>query len=246
MQDQLTQESEHFDRLVTETGSTWWGDRTPAAQVREASRMRILASTIRPAPGAVFVEVGCGIGNVTIKLAELFPNHPIYAIDVSAGAIDYARRMHQRPNVTYAVGDAEHVAQAIPPTDYIVGRSILHHLQDLDAALREFFRVLRPGGAIFFSEPNPYNPHSFIVGKSRYLRRLDDWSDSEKPISAHALAAGLRRAGFTDVMVEPFDFVHPAFPLAVARLTDRANGALCRLPGLRWLAGSLIVHATKP
>jgi SAM-dependent methyltransferase len=242
----MTTESEHFDRLVAESGATWWGDRTPAAQVREASRLRLLASTIRPKPGAVFLEVGCGIGNVTVRLAELFPDHRICAVDVSDGAISYAQRVNHRPNISYAVVEAEHVGQVVPTADYVVGRSILHHLFDLEGALAEFCRILTPGGRLFFSEPNPYNLHTFVVSKSRYLRKLDEWSDSEEPIPAPALAAALRRAGFTDVMVEPFDFVHPAFPLGVARLTDRANPILGAVPGLRWLAGSLIVQAAKP
>jgi ubiquinone/menaquinone biosynthesis C-methylase UbiE len=46
--------------------------------------------------------------------------------------------------------------------DVAYGSSILHHL-NLDDALAEVFRVLRPGGRIAFTEPNILNPQVTIM-----------------------------------------------------------------------------------
>lgn len=241
-------EKGYFDDLVQETEATWWGDRTPAAQVREQTRIALLRRTLNPPSGSLFLEVGCGVGNFSFKLAEQFPGCHFVCIDLSEDAISIARKKHRRPNIEYLVGDCGN----LPPhlvgrqMDYVVGRSILHHLPDLPGALRGFYEALRQGGRLFFSEPNPLNPHTFLVSRFSYLQRLDQWSRSERPVSAVRLRQILEYEGlFSCVSIEPYDFVHPAFPLVMARLVDRMNCLLSGVPLIRYLAGSLIISAEK-
>ena len=55
----------------------------------------------------------------------------------------------------------------------------------------------------------------------------------------------LNRAGFCEVSVRPFDFLHPALPESLARPTESLLTGLEGVPGLREIAGSLLVHARR-
>jgi hypothetical protein len=54
----------------------------------------------------------------------------------------------------------------------------------------------------------------------------------------------MRRAGFRDVVVRPFDFVHPATPAAWVDRVARLGERLERVPALREIAGSLLIRGT--
>lgn len=47
----LAGEREYFDALVRRTEATWWGDRTPPAQIRKAARVRLMSAQLNPAEG---------------------------------------------------------------------------------------------------------------------------------------------------------------------------------------------------
>lgn len=83
----------------------------------------------------------------------------------------------------HAVGLVQCAAEALPfadaSFDAILGKGILHHL-DLDAAVPEIWRVLRPGGKAVFLEPLVHNP--ILKSYRRLTPRLR--SPTERALSA--------------------------------------------------------------
>ena len=61
---------------------------------------------------------------------------------------------------------------------------------------------------------------------------------------------GLRRllehAGFTDVEITPFDWLHPSTPPSLIPFVRLAGQLAERLPGVREFAGSLYIRARVP
>jgi SAM-dependent methyltransferase len=193
----------------------------------------------REARGRV-LEIGCGTGAWTRCLVRT--SLTITSIELSQDLLAVART-EGRP-VRYACADGEHLPFADDSFDVVSGLSILHHLE-IEAALREVFRVLKPGGKAWFSEPNMLNPQIMLQKNIPVLKRWAGDTPDETAYFRWSLNRRFRQAGFSRVEVTPSDFLHPAIPAIAARAMDWTGRQLERIPGLREIAGSLIVHAEK-
>ena len=142
-------------------------------------------------------------------------------------------RLAGTPNVALHRGNAEQMPYAASSFDAVYGSSVLHHL-DLDRALAEVFRVLRPGGRCVFTEPNILNPQVAVMFHLGLTKRYFGVSPDEMAFSRFRAARALKAAGFAGAVVEPFDFLHPATPEALCdvrrprRAGDRARAAPAR------------------
>jgi SAM-dependent methyltransferase len=105
------------------------------------------------------LDYGCG-SHSGAGLLRRGARH-VTGIDVSEREIARARAEAAdqgiEDRVELAVGDAHRTGFADESFDLIVGGSILHHLE-LERALREVKRLLRPGGRAVFTEPMLHNP----------------------------------------------------------------------------------------
>jgi ubiquinone/menaquinone biosynthesis C-methylase UbiE len=110
--------------------------------------------------GLEVLDYGCGQGDQALTLVTRGARH-VTGFDIAEAEVDQARRAAERANVsdrtTFLVADAHDSPFADASFDLVVGRSILHHLE-LEPALREIRRVLRPGGRALFVEPLWHNP----------------------------------------------------------------------------------------
>ena len=152
------------------------------------------------------------------------------ATDISPGMLDVLSASAARLGLEVETAACE--ASSLPfedeSFDLVVGHAVLHHLPDLDAAFREFRRVLRPGGAVAFcGEPSRYGDRLAQVpkrgahargaavaradrrGRARPRRRTARASEEdqlEQVVDVHAftpgdLAAHARGAGLERVRV---------------------------------------------
>jgi ubiquinone/menaquinone biosynthesis C-methylase UbiE len=157
---------------------------------------RILAYLDLPR-GARVLDVGCGSGNYTIALDDA--GFAIEGVDISETMLAWARK--KRPSLTWHQGDARKLTFASESFDGVVSVLATHHMDDLDAALREMARVVKHGGPLVLFTSTPAQMRAFW---------LNHYLPSVVQISEHAmteydvLEKKLVAAGFTGVKKELF------------------------------------------
>ena len=120
------------------------------------------------------LEVGGGTGFFLLNLMQSGVARRGTITDISAGMVDQAVRngRHLGLDVVGNVADVESLPFADEQFDLVVGHAFLHHIPDVDTALREIMRVLRPGGR-FVICGEPTRKGDFVA---RRLSRLTWWS----------------------------------------------------------------------
>ena len=241
MSDRTLREKEYFDRMVLEHGAHWWGNSTEAGQKRQDLRAEMAVRSAGIDKGKYVLEVGCASGDFTRRFRGL--NVRIVAVDISPQLIQLAHARYASPTVRFQVADVEKLDFADETFDAIIGNAILHHLS-LGIVLPEFRRVLKPGGRIFFAEPNMANPQVWL---GCHIRAIGNWmqlSEDETAFYRWELEKVLTRNSFKNVKVHPFDFLHPGIPALFIGLAVKLGWLLERTL-IREIAGSLAVSAEK-
>ena len=119
------------------------------------------------------LDAGCGTGYGTAELAR--SSALAVGLDISAGAIDYARQHYARANVRFLRASCEALPLAAASFDLVVSFEVIEHLKEWRAFLLEIRRLLASGGQCVISTPNqeyyadsrgrtgpnPYHQHEF-------------------------------------------------------------------------------------
>ncbi len=106
----------------------------------------------RPADGRVerIVDLGCGIGQLTLSLKEASPGAKVVGLDVAAPLLRYAhkRGVELGLDVTFAQRLAEDTKLAANSVDIAAAYILFHEVPSVaaKAICAEVFRILRPGG----------------------------------------------------------------------------------------------------
>ncbi|MCX4684284.1 methyltransferase domain-containing protein [Kitasatospora purpeofusca] len=130
-------------------------DRVAATDLGRSYKRRML-DELDIHPGQTVLDLGCGPGTDLASLAEAVTGTgTVIGVDRDPAAVDAAReRTADRRTVTVRLGDIHD----LPLPDHAADRArtdrVLQHVADPAQALREFHRVLRPGGRLVMGEPD--------------------------------------------------------------------------------------------
>ena len=215
------------------------------------SRLHIIFESLDRIHGGDLLDVGCGPGMMVSRLADSRPGRfRIVAMDSSAAmARECSTRTHRLDHVRTVTGSIERIPLADASLDVVLAMGVLEYV-DLEKALKEIGRVLRPEGHLLATMLNPSSPYRFIerrvnrpllrllgrVGKTLRVpekRRPDVRDDGIYLYSERKFRQALVSAGF-----EPLDIVYydirmtvPPLDRVSERLTKRLikGGSLARL-----------------
>ena len=96
------------------------------------------------------LDVGCGTGEITARLAELYPRAELVGVDLIARHLEVARKRCAGlgGRVAFREADAFALPFADATFDLVVCRHMLQAVPRPDDAMSEMVRVLRPGGRL--------------------------------------------------------------------------------------------------
>jgi O-antigen biosynthesis protein len=103
--------------------------------------------------GRTVLDAGCGLGYGTAILAEAGAKRAI-GVDLSDHAVADARALVGRHDVEYRVADLHQLPFDAGAFEVVVCFEAIEHMHDVETALDEFRRVLRPDGLLLISSPN--------------------------------------------------------------------------------------------
>jgi ubiquinone/menaquinone biosynthesis C-methylase UbiE len=231
------------DKKILAEAEKIWGRAGLAGTKRLERRAKMIIDSVQAAPGKKILEIGCGSGTLTEKLA--LTGAEIIATDIFPDFLALTAKKTAGANVKTQIADAETLeGLADNSFDAVVGLSILHHL-DINKTLASIYRVLKPGGIMAFSEPNMLNPQIALQKNIPALKKALNDSPDETAFFARPFKKKMIAIGFKDVIVQPFDFLHPSVPDSLAAFAEKTGDVLEKIPLLKEIAGSLFMTAKK-
>jgi SAM-dependent methyltransferase len=173
-----------------------------------------------PASRTRAMDFGCGIGRVTQALADHFGG--VVGVDVSPAMLELARRHNRHGERCQYVwnGGAELRQFEDASFDLIYSRFVLQHIRPrlVLSYLKEFLRVLAPGGLLYFQYPSQSrHPVHRLVGRIQsVLARIRYLRQSPPPMYMNSMErsrveALLKRNGGRILEVEPNQDAGPEY-----------------------------------
>lgn len=182
------------------------------------------------------VDFGAGSGRITIPMLK--KNISVLAIDVSQRSLATLKNTTNH-NLLRGLRTSTDFPQK-KQFPAIVGADILHHIS-LESYLPIFYKSLRTGGKIIFSEPNAFNPFWYLI-----LPIFSSWEIEKGMLACRIdnLTKLFEKNGFTKIHISGRGiFPGPVFnfipPLCIAN--DKAGN----LPILNNFSYRLLIEATK-
>jgi len=240
MNRRILNEINHSRFLSGRNTAMAWNRITVAGLHRWARRASLLASGI--GPQMQVLEIGCGTGDLTQVL--LRQTSQLTAVDISPEFVEIVKERYRDTGIVVKTSDVSHLPFNDHTFDFVTGNSVLHHLE-INPALAEIRRVLKPGGMMAFAEPNMLNPHIAIQKNIRWIKRVLGDSPDETAFIRWKLKKNIILAGFRNIVVRPFDFLYPWTPSPFIRPVDHLGSFIEKTPLIREIAGSLYIRAMK-
>ena len=168
-------------------------------------RLGMLLRAARLVPGVRIVEFGAGVGWLSAALWQMGCH--VICVDPSEAALQLARETfgERRPHLmwseamaTTALTDGHRLPVPDESVDRVICYDVFHHVPNQEEILREFHRVLTPGGIACFSEPGRY--HSTTTHSQDEMAH---YRVLENDVILEEVWALAKRIGFTDVIVQP-------------------------------------------
>lgn len=243
MLDQRQQNELTHNKSILKNVEKVWGRSGRVGEERIKRRAEMIIAKCNIGEGKKVLEIGCGTGTLTRYLAGT--GALIIATDLDERFLKFARDKVLSQEVQFQVANAETLENFLPDSfDVVCGVSILHHL-DISLSLKNIWRVLKPGGIMAFSEPNMLNPQIAIQKNIPFIKKWLGDSPDETAFFGWRIKMMLEENNFSEILIEPFDFLHPAIPGFLTSSIIKFGNMLEKIPFIKEIAGSLFIFGRK-
>lgn len=153
-------------------GNTYdkYGTRNPVARLLVGRFLTAVEESVRELRPASLLDVGCGEGIVTERLARAFPATRVVGVDVAEPALLEEWERRRAPNLGFEPGSAYSLPYAEDEFEVVTAFEVLEHLERPHEALAELARVA--GRALVLSVPREPWWRATNALSGRYVRDL--------------------------------------------------------------------------
>jgi ubiquinone/menaquinone biosynthesis C-methylase UbiE len=189
-------------------------------------------------PGMRVLDAGCGPGPITVDLAEVVTPGEVLGMDIASVQLERGRALaaeRRARNVRFEQGDAYALPFPDASFDVVFASTLLQHLGEPARALREFRRVVRPGGLAAITDADwstlTFEPPGPLLEQFAALVVRTLQHNGGSPSYAKAQRRLLLEAGFARA-----DMYSRLLPYAPSEFLAIATG------GLRSFAGTIVAQ----
>lgn len=182
-----------------------------------------LTALIERRSGLRVVDLGCGSGELTARLAELLPDSRVLGVDSSPEMLAAAEPLaHDR--LRFAQGD---LASVVGRFDLIFSNAAIHWVEDHDKLLPRLYSLLDPGGQIVVQIPSNHDhfTHRYIAElalEPLFREALAGWTRTSPVIPIERYAQIFHDLGANDIVV--FQKIYPHVLADADALGDWTSG----------------------
>ena len=228
------------------TGETESYDNAFFPNVIRKRELELIEHVLRAEMPKLTLDYGCGGGWLSILLHKW--GFKSIGVDISRNMVKNAKILC--PDRDFIVCDAMKLPFKAGVFDFVIGISILHHL-NLTLATKELKRISLARSAFLFMEPSLLNPLSAF---GRKVFPMEVHTEGEKPYTPAYLDTALNMAGF--IVDRCFSMFFLSFPAArfskiarleppslLVKLTYYFEGIMEKMPGIRYLNSNIVAIA---
>ena len=176
---------------------------------------RAMISLAEIDPGMRLLDLGCGTGITSqIALEALGENGHIYALDLSAAMLDYARQRLPVDRVTLIQADAADLEREVnEPVDRVLCNSVFWQLRHKPPVMAALHNVLKSDGLFIFNAPETY----FIMDRIPYSSKVS--------VLFKQLAAERHGVGTQDLRTIEVFLKNHGFDLVTTKIVEQHHPA---------------------
>jgi SAM-dependent methyltransferase len=178
-----------------------------------AQRDKIMA-LLAPRSGERALDIGCGPGLTTLALAQAVgATGSVLGIDIAEPMLGIARqRCAGLPQVDFALADVTALPYADASFDVALATQVYEYVEEIDTALTELARVLRPGGRALLVDTDWESAVWASSNDARMRLVLETWNGHiPHPQLPRNLKRRMEQAGFRSVKVEIVPILNLAY-----------------------------------
>jgi trans-aconitate 2-methyltransferase len=186
----------------------WNPDTYHQFQAQRSAPFDDLLKLVDVRPGLKVVDLGCGTGELTRRLADSLPDSDVLGLDSSPQMLERTQE-YARPGLQFELGN---LAELDGKWDLIISNAALQWSEDHGELIPHLFHCLAPGGQIAVQLPSNHNStaHRTIIEVARmepFVSALNGWYREAPVLAIEEYAELLFQEDAQDILV--FEKVYP-------------------------------------
>ncbi len=204
----------------------WNPDQYGQFEAERAAPFVDLLALVRVRPGLRVIDLGCGTGELTRRLADALPESAVLGVDSSPEMLARARPL-ARPGLAFAERSIEAVVAGAEQWDLVFSHAAIHWVPDHATLVPRLLDRVAPGGQLAVQLPSNHDhlTHRLIqtlAAEEPFRSALGGWTRQVPVLGLVAYADLLYHAGGQELTV--FEKVYPHVLAAADALAEWTRG----------------------